>query len=96
MQAFLFTLFTIILSFINYDHFNTHMASRLYKIKSETSTPDLKTRNSKRLYQEHMEAKFIKKREIGNMKAFFIDCIPRVCRCCKRNRYERGLLKAEK
>ena len=96
MEAFLFSIFSVVLSFLNYNHFNTHMASRLYKIKSDINMHDQNIRASKKLEKEHTEAKFIKMVEIGNFKAFFIDCLPGFLTCCKRSRYERGLMKAER
>ena len=96
MEAFLYSIFSVVLSFLNYDHFNRHMASRLYKLKSDINVHDQNIRASKQLQKEHQAAKFIKTSEIGNFKAFFIDCMPGKLTCCKRSRYERGLMKAER
>ena len=72
---------------LNYDNFDTFMASRLFKIQKENVDD-----NQYKSYFERSE--FFKPELTTNLKEYWMDTMPEKIVCCKRNRTQRGIQKA--
>ena len=83
----LISIFSGFLLIINHNHFDSFMASKLYKIKKET-VEGVK-------YKSYFErSTFFKPSQCGNLRDYIIDCLPKRIVCCRRSRRERGIIKA--
>ena len=69
---------------INYNHFDTFMASRLFKLKKEDD-------NSVDYKSYFDRSNFFTPSKCGNIRAYFMDCCPARCVCCKKSRKELGI-----
>ena len=82
IQSILLATFTVFLSIVNHNYFDSYMAQRLYKLEKE------------KLISEEDEPELFKPSKIGNTKEFFIDAIPQKLVCCRKSRHQKGLDKA--
>lgn len=63
------------------------MASRLFKLQKE----DADSGNYKSFFDR---SNFFQPSKCGNIRFYFMDCLPKKCVCCKRNRKEIGIQKS--
>ena len=82
--AILISIFQGFIYVINYNHFDTFMASRLFKLKKED--------DNQVDYKSYFDrSNFFTPSKCGNIRAYFMDCLPKRCVCCKRTRKELGI-----
>ena len=79
--------FSFLVSILNHGYFDTFMASRLFKILKQDE--DLKSVKS-----NFQRSNFFKPTFCGNIRQYFIDCLPSKIVCCKKTRMVRSILKA--
>ena len=87
--AILSSVFASVLTFLNYNNFDTFMASRLFKIKKE-NTENIKYDN----YSE--QSNYFTPPKFDNLKQYTMKVLPRRLVCCKKSRKERAIAKAIK
>ena len=87
IQAVLISLLSGFLSVINYSHFDSYMASRLFKIKKE----DADTVQYKSYFDK---SNFFFPPKTGNIKACYMNHMPKCAVCCKKDRKQRGIHKS--
>ena len=89
IQGILISTFSMFLTLLNYKYFDQFMASKLYKIKREDAD---EVQQSKKDYFQR--STFFKPTKYGNLRLYMMDLLPSKCVCCRRNRQERGIIKA--
>ena len=87
IQAILISFFQFILFFTNYHHFDSFMASHLYKIKK----PEDEEQKSKTHFER---SDFFKPGKCRNLCNYMQDSLPNWLKCCKETRQERAIKKA--
>ena len=87
VQAILISFFQFILYFTNYHHFDSFMASKLYKIKK----PEDEEQKSKTYFER---SDYFKPGKCRNLCDYMIDSLPGRLKCCKETRQERAIKKA--
>ena len=80
IQGLLITTIAIFLSFLNYKHFDTYMASQLFKLR----------------IAEGRSAENISPTRFLNLYEYVVDLIPSCLLCCRKTRRWRGIDKARK
>ena len=81
------TAFSFLVSILNHGYFDTFMASRLFKIQKQDDDKNSARSNFQR-------SNFFKPTFCGNIRQYFIDCLPSKTVCCKKTRMVRSILKA--
>lgn len=77
MQSILVSGFAIVLAVLNYNYFDTYLASRLFKIKK----PDAKTPGKYKHFFDRAE--FFKPPTLSNSVSYVRDLLPGCCTSCK-------------
>ena len=89
INAILISIFAGFLSIINYNHFDSFMASRLFKLKKEDADTVF--------YKNYFDrSNFFKPSKLTNILDYLMDSLPQCLVCCKRNRDQEGLRMAIK
>ena len=87
MQAILISFFQFVLFFFNYHHFDSFMASKLFKIKKV----DDEEEKSKTYFER---STFFKPLNGRNLRNYMMDTLPKRLKCCKATRQDRAIKKA--
>ena len=86
LQGFLISLCQFVLYFINYQHFDQFMASKLFKIQKP------KDDDMKKTYFER--STYFKPLKYRNLRSCIMDTLPNWLKCCKETRQERAIKRA--
>ena len=85
IQGLLISVIVILISILNYNHFDDYMATRLFKAKPKNHKRDKGMQNE----PTELQPTFY-----FNSCLYFADLIPAKLRCCKKSRRQRSLEKA--
>lgn len=87
IQAVLISFLSGFLSIINYSHFDSYMASRLFKIKKDDA-------DSVQYKSYFDRSNFFFPPKTGNIKTCYMNEMPKCMVCCKRDRKQKGIHKS--
>ena len=92
MQSIIITTFSVLVSLWNYKHFDSFMASKLFKAQHGRAWAA-----SNRLGgSQRASMRFIQPSRFCNIGHYLMDTIPARCRCCRKSRLQRSLDRALK
>ena len=89
VQAILFSIFQFVLFFINYNNFDTFMASKLYKIKLPSAEDEEQKDQS-----YFARSSFFEPSKCNNLLQYTNDSLPSWLKCCKESRKDKAIKKA--
>ena len=88
IQSLLSSFFSILLMALNYEHLESYMASRLYKLKKVDGHDRTK-------YKRHFDrSDFFQPSKLANLLNYIMDKLPARCVCCSKNRKRLGMEQA--
>lgn len=95
IQGIIGSTFGLILSILNYNHFDNYMVSRLFKLNLQKKSPFARLNDKQRRQQEEDEAEWYKPSSYCGLREF---CRALICRCknCNRDRKLKAINKARR